>query len=133
MSSMRTTTTAAGAVPAARGAPDDRTAVALPGSPFPLGATPGQLLMGLRVTDAKAGGIGFFRAVLRYLVYVILGVLAPVSAIMVAVSKNKRALHDIFAGTYVIQVVDRSDLMGESGLPAAFAGSAASASAPATR
>jgi pullulanase/glycogen debranching enzyme len=36
--------TAAGAVPAARGAPDDSTAVALPGSPFPLGATPGTRL-----------------------------------------------------------------------------------------
>jgi len=36
--------TAAGAVPAARPAPDDRTAIALPGSPFPLGATPGQHL-----------------------------------------------------------------------------------------
>ena len=33
---------AAGAVPAARSAPDARPAVALPGSPFPLGATPGE-------------------------------------------------------------------------------------------
>jgi len=36
--------TAAGAVPAARSAPDNRTPVALPGSPFPLGATPGTRL-----------------------------------------------------------------------------------------
>ena len=35
--------TAAGTVPAARAAPDARIAVALPGSPFPLGATPGKL------------------------------------------------------------------------------------------
>ena len=41
MTSMQTTNTAAGAVPAARVAPDARTAVALPGKPFPLGATPG--------------------------------------------------------------------------------------------
>ena len=38
------TTTAAGAVPAARSAPDARPAVALPGQPFPLGATPGEHL-----------------------------------------------------------------------------------------
>ena len=38
------TTTAAGAVPAARVAPDARPAVALPGRPFPLGATPGEHL-----------------------------------------------------------------------------------------
>jgi len=36
-----TQTTAAGAIPAARLAPDARTA-ALPGTPFPLGATPGK-------------------------------------------------------------------------------------------
>ena len=35
-------TTAAGAVPAARVPPDAHSAVALPGSPFPLGATPGE-------------------------------------------------------------------------------------------
>ena len=38
------TTAAAGAVPAARIAPDARPAVALPGQPFPLGATPGEHL-----------------------------------------------------------------------------------------
>ena len=37
-------TTAAGAVPAARLAPDSHPAVALPGQPFPLGATPGEHL-----------------------------------------------------------------------------------------
>ena len=37
-------TTAAGAVPAARSAPDARPAVALPGQLFPLGATPGEHL-----------------------------------------------------------------------------------------
>ena len=35
-------TTAAGAVPAARVAPDARPVAALPGMPFPLGATPGE-------------------------------------------------------------------------------------------
>ncbi len=35
------TTTAAGAVPASRATPNGRPAV-LPGSPFPLGATPGE-------------------------------------------------------------------------------------------
>ena len=36
--------TAAGAVPAARLAPDAHPAVAMPGQPFPLGATPGEYL-----------------------------------------------------------------------------------------
>ena len=38
------TTTAAGAVPGTRAAPDTHPAVALPGLPFPLGATPGEYL-----------------------------------------------------------------------------------------
>ena len=38
------TTTAAGAVPAPRSAPDAGPAVTLPGRPFPLGATPGKRL-----------------------------------------------------------------------------------------
>ena len=44
MTTMQPSTTVAGAVPAARGAPDDRAAVALPGMPFPLSATPGRRL-----------------------------------------------------------------------------------------
>ncbi len=44
MTSSQTTAAAAGAVPAARPAPDIRPGVALPGNPFPLGATPGEHL-----------------------------------------------------------------------------------------
>jgi uncharacterized RDD family membrane protein YckC len=84
-----------------------------------VGGTPGQRLLSLRVTDANAAGIGFFRAVLRAFWFALFGVL---SVILVPISKQKRALHDILAGTYVIQVVDRDDLQAESALPAAFAG-----------
>ncbi|MGI8608595.1 MAG: RDD family protein [Candidatus Dormibacteria bacterium] len=88
-----------------------------------MGATPGQLLMSLRVTDQNAAGIGFFRAVFRYILYILLSPLAIVSALLVIAGKNKRALHDMLAGTYVIQVLDRDDLTAEStGLPAAFGG-----------
>jgi isoamylase len=45
-----TQATAADAVPAARLAPDAGTAAALPGTPFPLGATPGEHL-GMAGTD----------------------------------------------------------------------------------
>ena len=44
MTTSQATTTAAGAVPAARAAPNSHSAVALPGRPFPLGATPGEHL-----------------------------------------------------------------------------------------
>ena len=42
MTANQATSTAAGAVPAARSAPDARAAVAIPGMAFPLGATPGE-------------------------------------------------------------------------------------------
>ena len=86
-----------------------------------LGATPGQLLMSLRVTDARAGGIGFFRAAFRWFLFTIFGG-GLVGVITMIVGKNKRALHDILAGTYVIQVVDASDVEGDSGLPVSFGG-----------
>jgi glycogen operon protein len=44
MTTNQATSTAAGAVPAARTAPDARPGTALPGWPFPLGATPGEHL-----------------------------------------------------------------------------------------
>ena len=57
MTSSQTATTAAGTVPAARLAPDARPGAALPGSPFPLGATPGEHL-GLAGTNfAIASGV----------------------------------------------------------------------------
>jgi uncharacterized RDD family membrane protein YckC len=90
-----------------------------------LGATPGQLLMGLRVTDAKAGGIGFFRAALRWFWFSIFGVLSVITMIA---GKHRRALHDILAGTYVIQIVDADEFEGtDSGLPPAFGGKPAAA------
>ena len=87
-----------------------------------MAATPGQLLMSLRVTDANAAGIGFMRALFRYVLFSLFLVLAPVSALMVAVGKQKRALHDLLAGTYVIQVMDRDDFGLEGGLPASSSG-----------
>jgi uncharacterized RDD family membrane protein YckC len=91
-----------------------------------LGATPGQLLMGLRVTNIGAGGIGFFRSALRWFWFTLFG---PLSVITMVAGSNRRALHDILAGTYVIQVVDASEVEADSGLPAAFGGPPAQAAA----
>ncbi|MFN2462641.1 MAG: RDD family protein, partial [Candidatus Dormibacteria bacterium] len=79
-----------------------------------MGGTPGQLLLSLRVTNARAEGIGFFRALLRLVALLIFG---PFNAVFL-VLKQKRGLHDTLAGTYVIQIVDRSDLgANAAGLP----------------
>ncbi|MDQ6747634.1 MAG: RDD family protein, partial [Candidatus Dormibacteraeota bacterium] len=95
-----------------------------------LGATPGQLLMSLRVTNANAEGIGFFKALVRAL---FLGACWPVSVLLIIVSKQKRTLHDLLAGTYVIQVVDAAEAAGTASGPLAAAAAATMSSpAPAT-
>src|SRR5258708_34344971 len=71
-----------------------------------LGGSPSQLLMSLRIVDSNARTIGFGRALLRYIAKGLFGILAPVSALMVAFGKDKRAVHDLLAGTYVIQFLD---------------------------
>lgn len=71
-----------------------------------LGGSPGQLVMSLRVVDPAAKTIGFGRAVFRYLMKGFFGILWPVSAVMVAFGKDKRAIHDLLAGTFVIQFLD---------------------------
>lgn len=90
-----------------------------------LGATPGQLLMSLRVTDSKAGGVGFFRATMRWFWFTLFGVFS----VLTMLGKNKRALHDLLAGTYVIQVVDATEATGDPGLPPALGGEGAAATA----
>ncbi|HXA43552.1 MAG TPA: RDD family protein [Candidatus Solibacter sp.] len=71
-----------------------------------LGGSPGQLLMSLRVVDRDARTMVFGHAMARFLVKGLFFILAPVSALMVAFGKDKRAIHDAFAGTYVIQFLD---------------------------
>jgi len=71
-----------------------------------LGGSPGMLMLNLRIVDKKGSTLGFGRAFARWFWYTLLGFLAPVSAIMVAVGKDKRAIHDALAGTFVIQYLD---------------------------
>ena len=71
-----------------------------------LGGSPGQLVMSLRIVDRSAKTVGFGRALLRYIMKGFFGFLWPVSALMVAFGKDKRAIHDFLAGTYVIQFLD---------------------------
>jgi|GEM_PF-3407638 len=71
-----------------------------------LGGSPGQLVMSLRIVDRSAKTVGFGRALLRYIMKGFFGFLWPVSALMVAFGKDKRAIHDLLAGTYVIQFLD---------------------------
>ena len=83
------------------------------------GQTPGKILIGTRVVKADGNPIDVGRAVLRYLFYFVPAfgpvtyyagsvsvlltyLLVIVTVVVIGVSKNKRGIHDLIAGTYVI-------------------------------
>jgi uncharacterized RDD family membrane protein YckC len=84
-----------------------------------LGGSPGQLVMSLRIVDGSAKTVGFGRALLRYIMKGFFGFLWPISALTVAFGKDKRAIHDFLAGTYVIQFLDPKLADFDSVLPPA--------------
>jgi uncharacterized RDD family membrane protein YckC len=68
------------------------------------GATPGKMLMNIKVIDAKHGGnIGFGKALLRYLAYIPSTIVFLLGFIWVAFDKEKRGWHDMLVGTRVIK------------------------------
>jgi uncharacterized RDD family membrane protein YckC len=70
------------------------------------GATPGKLLMGLRVVDATTGtylswGQTFMREIVGWFVD---GLTLFIGLLMAAFRSDKRALHDLIGGTQVLRV-----------------------------
>jgi uncharacterized RDD family membrane protein YckC len=69
------------------------------------GATPGKRLLGLRVLDGQIGGsIGYRRAVVRRLVYLVGGIPAYAGWWWVFVDRRRRAWHDFAARSIVVDV-----------------------------
>ena len=67
------------------------------------GATPGKRLLGIHVVDAKSlGEINNKQAIIRYIGYIASSIPLGIGFFMVAFHKEKRALHDLLAGTVVI-------------------------------
>ena len=64
--------------------------------------TVGKRLLGMRVTDMAGERISFFRATGRYLSKFISSALLMIGFIMVAFTEKKQGLHDMIAGTCVI-------------------------------
>lgn len=66
-------------------------------------ATLGKMLVGLRVVDDKGGRISFGRASARFFSKFLSGMIFNVGYLMAGWTKDKQALHDIIAKTYVIR------------------------------
>jgi uncharacterized RDD family membrane protein YckC len=65
-------------------------------------ATPGKKLLGIKVTDLSGNPISFWRGVGRSAGKLISSILF-IGYIMAAFTKNKQALHDLMASTFVIK------------------------------
>jgi uncharacterized RDD family membrane protein YckC len=65
--------------------------------------TPGKLICGLRVVDARTGGkLDLLQATVRYLGYFVSMLALFLGFIWVAIDKRKQGFHDKMAGTLVI-------------------------------
>jgi uncharacterized RDD family membrane protein YckC len=74
-----------------------------------LGATPGKWAMGLRIVDYRQRcPIGPARAVLRLAAYCVSSLTFEWGHLMILVRNDRRALHDVLAGTRVVRRGPRS-------------------------
>lgn len=71
------------------------------------GGTPGKQIMGLRVTTADGAAPGFLRALARALGWLLSTPLANFGFLLALFHPKTRALHDLLAGTYVVEVGPR--------------------------
>lgn len=68
-----------------------------------LGATPGKWLLGLRIVDHRGRApIGLSRSILRLAAYSVSSVTLGMGHLLIVLRHDRRALHDILAGTWVV-------------------------------
>ncbi len=68
------------------------------------GQTPGKMLMGLRVVTDKHEDLPLLRALARSLSYFLSSLFLGVGFLLAALNREKRALHDFIARTYVVKM-----------------------------
>ena len=66
-------------------------------------ATPGKLVMGLKVTDEHGKRLSFWRASLRALTKILSSMCCSFGFIMVGLSMRKQGLHDVLSKTLVVR------------------------------
>lgn len=66
-------------------------------------ATPGKMLLGIRVTDMAGERITFARATGRHFAKYVSAIILLIGYIMAAFTERKQALHDLMAGTLVVK------------------------------
>jgi uncharacterized RDD family membrane protein YckC len=66
-------------------------------------ATLGKLMLRIRVTDLAGARIGFGRATARHFAKYLSGVILMIGFVMAGLTRRKQALHDMIAGTLVVE------------------------------
>ena len=66
------------------------------------GATPGKLLLGLKVIRSDGSGLSFARGASRYLAQIVSSIILLIGFIIAAFDAEKRALHDHLCDTRVV-------------------------------
>ena len=67
-----------------------------------LSATPGKLILGLKVVDANGNKIAPLTAVVRYLGYILSGIVLSIGFIWIGFDAKKQGWHDKIAKTFVV-------------------------------
>ena len=67
------------------------------------GATPGKMLMKLKVVDEQGKQVQIDKAILRYIGYWVSAIIFLIGFLMIAFRQDNRGLHDLLAGTNVIR------------------------------
>ncbi len=66
-------------------------------------ATPGKMALGLKIIDENGNNLTPVKAIVRYLGYIVSGIILGIGYLMIAFTQNKRGLHDMIAKTYVVK------------------------------
>ena len=71
--------------------------------PVVAGATPGKLIVGLEIVNADFRRIGYGSATLRWLGYIVSGIVLYIGFVWIGVDDRKQGWHDKLASTYVVR------------------------------
>ena len=66
-------------------------------------ATPGKMILGLKVTDLEGNRISFQKAAIRFIAKVIINMVIYIGSLYIIVSDKKQGIYDVLAGTLVVK------------------------------
>ena len=67
------------------------------------GQTPGKMAVGVKIVNTDGSSISVGKSILRYIGYIVSGIIIYIGFLMIAWDGEKQGLHDKIAGTYVVK------------------------------